>query len=95
MKTYRKPNEQLYSHWNLSTPPGITVISLSIDLSHNYSVRGVRLYGKAFINLLVSNYTHGNKLGNTFSPWGKTELIHFPFFLAILKFLSHIYHTFA
>ena len=25
-------------------------------------------------------YTHGNKLGNTFSPWGKFEKIHFPFF---------------
>ena len=25
-------------------------------------------------------YTHGNKLGNTFSPWGKFKKIHFPFF---------------
>ena len=40
-------------------------------------------------------YTHGNKLGNTFSSWGKFEKICFPFFLAILKFLSHIFHTLA
>ena len=25
-------------------------------------------------------YTHGNKLGNTFSPWGKFEKIQFPLF---------------
>ena len=28
----------------------------------------------------ISIYTHMNKLGNTFSPWGKFEKIHFPFF---------------
>ena len=40
-------------------------------------------------------FTHGNKLGNTFSPWGKFEKNSFSFFLAILKFLSHIFHTLA
>ena len=33
-------------------------------------------YKLSFIN----KYTHGNKLGNTFSHWGKFEKIHFPFF---------------
>ena len=31
-------------------------------------------------NILDRIYTHGNKLGNTFSPWGKFEKIHFPYF---------------
>ena len=50
----------------------------------------------AFIFISLScMYTHGNKLGNTFSSWGRFEIICFPFFLAMLKFLSHIFHTLA
>ena len=30
--------------------------------------------------VIACNYTHRNKLGNTFSPWGKFEKIHFPFY---------------
>ena len=44
------------------------------------------------VHFMQIKYSHGNKLGNTFSPWGKFLKNPFSFFLAILKFLSHIFH---
>ena len=85
--------------------PTFRVTSLNL-----FSASTVYLHGASNSNMLRNNlqirlsplkspilfkYTHENKLGNTCSPWGKFEKIHFPFFLTILKFLSHIFHTLA
>ena len=61
----------------------------------NFQIIFVLLKTKAFSNRQHLIYTHGNKLGSTFSPWGKFEKNPFSVFLAILKFLSHICHILA
>ena len=51
----------------------------AIHIVHFYFKRlRLLMYTNLCIRFII--YTHGNKLGNTFSPGGKFEKIHFPFF---------------
>ena len=53
-----------------------------IYLQELFHMRDVTLNNTAsnLRSVAQNNYTHGNKLGNTFSPWGKFEKIKFPLF---------------